>query len=162
MSLLLTVPQLPILPHLTLPPRRFLPWPEEALTAVSGKFIDEFPMACSNEAKDALKVGPHACMPASALQALHGTQPPQAAAVVDALCWGSSSKRGDTDCTVLWLQHTQRPTPLEGCSSFGELLASVTCNIMNGPIAPHPPLLRCPLLADHDGPRAHVRDVLLP
>eukprot|EP00983_Pelagomonas_calceolata_P097097 1158208-Pelagomonas_calceolata.AAC.17 len=34
---------------------RFLPWPEEALTAVSGKFIDEFPMACSNEAKDALK-----------------------------------------------------------------------------------------------------------
>mmetsp|Transcript_5388 Transcript_5388/g.12712 ORF Transcript_5388/g.12712 Transcript_5388/m.12712 type:complete len:4322 (-) Transcript_5388:507-13472(-) len=34
----------------------FLPWPEEALTAVSGKFIDEFPMACSNEAKDALKV----------------------------------------------------------------------------------------------------------
>jgi len=77
MSLLLTVPQLPILPHLTLPPRRFLPWPEEALTAVSGKFIDEFPMACSNEAKDALKVGPHACMPASALQALHGTQPPQ-------------------------------------------------------------------------------------
>ena len=26
----------------------FLPWPEEALTSVSGKFIDEFPMACPN------------------------------------------------------------------------------------------------------------------
>ncbi len=24
----------------------FLPWPEEALTSVSGKFIDEFSMAC--------------------------------------------------------------------------------------------------------------------
>uniref|UniRef100_A0A061RL16 Flagellar outer dynein arm heavy chain gamma n=1 Tax=Tetraselmis sp. GSL018 TaxID=582737 RepID=A0A061RL16_9CHLO len=34
----------------------FLPWPEEALTGVSAKFIDDFPMACPNEAKDALKI----------------------------------------------------------------------------------------------------------
>ena len=34
----------------------FLPWPEEALTSVSGKFIDEFQMACPKEAKDALKL----------------------------------------------------------------------------------------------------------
>lgn len=34
----------------------FLPWPEEALTAVSGKFIDEFTMACGGETKDALKM----------------------------------------------------------------------------------------------------------
>lgn len=33
----------------------FLPWPEEALTAVSGKFIDEFSMACSPEIKLTLK-----------------------------------------------------------------------------------------------------------
>lgn len=35
---------------------RFLPWPEEALTAVSSKFINEFKMACTPEAKDALKL----------------------------------------------------------------------------------------------------------
>ncbi|KAK9865923.1 hypothetical protein WJX84_001850 [Apatococcus fuscideae] len=34
----------------------FLPWPEEALTSVSGKFIDEFPMACPNSVKDSLKL----------------------------------------------------------------------------------------------------------
>ncbi|KAJ9508838.1 hypothetical protein QJQ45_028152, partial [Haematococcus lacustris] len=34
----------------------FLPWPEEALTAVSGKFIDEFKMACQPEVKDSLKL----------------------------------------------------------------------------------------------------------
>jgi dynein heavy chain, axonemal len=34
----------------------FLPWPEEALTAVSGKFIDEFRMACSGEIKNNLKI----------------------------------------------------------------------------------------------------------
>eukprot|EP00879_Flechtneria_rotunda_P026528 GHRR01028292.1.p1 GENE.GHRR01028292.1~~GHRR01028292.1.p1 ORF type:complete len:1302 (+),score=429.83 GHRR01028292.1:91-3906(+) len=34
----------------------FLPWPEEALTSVSGKFIDEFKMACTEEAKSSLKV----------------------------------------------------------------------------------------------------------
>lgn len=34
----------------------FLPWPEEALTSVSGKFINEFTMACSDEAKDQLKL----------------------------------------------------------------------------------------------------------
>ena len=34
----------------------FLPWPEEALTAVSSKFIDDFEMACPQEAKDGLKL----------------------------------------------------------------------------------------------------------
>ena len=34
----------------------FLPWPEEALTSVSGKFIDEFRMACPTEVKDSLKL----------------------------------------------------------------------------------------------------------
>ena len=34
----------------------FLPWPEEALTSVSGKFIDEFHMACPAETKDQLKL----------------------------------------------------------------------------------------------------------
>ena len=34
----------------------FLPWPEEALTAVSSKFIDAFPMACPDESKDQLKL----------------------------------------------------------------------------------------------------------
>jgi len=34
----------------------FLPWPEDALTSVSSKFIDEFKMACPPEAKDALKL----------------------------------------------------------------------------------------------------------
>lgn len=29
----------------------FLPWPEEALQAVSGKFIDEFSMACPPKAR---------------------------------------------------------------------------------------------------------------
>ncbi|DBA69380.1 TPA: Dynein gamma chain, flagellar outer arm [Trebouxia sp. C0005] len=33
----------------------FLSWPEEALTSVSGKFIDEFPMACPDSVKDSLK-----------------------------------------------------------------------------------------------------------
>lgn len=33
----------------------FMPWPEEALTSVSGKFIDEFHMACDATAKGALK-----------------------------------------------------------------------------------------------------------
>ena len=33
----------------------FLPWPEEALISVSGKFIDEFPMACPDTVKDSLK-----------------------------------------------------------------------------------------------------------
>lgn len=33
----------------------FLSWPEEALTSVSGKFIDEFPMACPDTVKDSLK-----------------------------------------------------------------------------------------------------------
>uniref|UniRef100_A0A383W453 AAA+ ATPase domain-containing protein n=1 Tax=Tetradesmus obliquus TaxID=3088 RepID=A0A383W453_TETOB len=34
----------------------FLPWPEEALTSVSGKFIDEFPMACGEDVKSKLKL----------------------------------------------------------------------------------------------------------
>ncbi|GFR42148.1 hypothetical protein Agub_g3000 [Astrephomene gubernaculifera] len=34
----------------------FLPWPEEALTSVSGKFIDEFTMACPKEVKNQLKL----------------------------------------------------------------------------------------------------------
>ena len=34
----------------------FLPWPEEALTSVSGKFIDEFSMACPDSVKDSLKL----------------------------------------------------------------------------------------------------------
>jgi dynein heavy chain len=34
----------------------FLPWPEEALTSVSGKFIDDFSMACTDEHKNALKL----------------------------------------------------------------------------------------------------------
>ena len=34
----------------------FLPWPEEALTSVSSKFIDEFSMACSDESKNQLKL----------------------------------------------------------------------------------------------------------
>ena len=34
----------------------FLPWPEEALTSVSGKFIDEFKMACEPAIKDSLKL----------------------------------------------------------------------------------------------------------
>ncbi|PNH08753.1 Dynein gamma chain, flagellar outer arm [Tetrabaena socialis] len=34
----------------------FLPWPEEALTSVSGKFIDEFSMACPKEIKNQLKL----------------------------------------------------------------------------------------------------------
>jgi len=33
----------------------FLPWPEDALTSVSGKFIDSFTMACGAEVKSALK-----------------------------------------------------------------------------------------------------------
>jgi dynein heavy chain len=33
----------------------FMPWPEEALTSVSGKFIDEFDMACNSSTKAALK-----------------------------------------------------------------------------------------------------------
>jgi hypothetical protein len=35
---------------------RFLPWPEDALTSVSGKFIDEFSMACPKEVKNLLKL----------------------------------------------------------------------------------------------------------
>lgn len=34
----------------------FLPWPEEALTSVSGKFLDEFTMACQGEVKNNLKL----------------------------------------------------------------------------------------------------------
>ena len=34
----------------------FLSWPEEALTSVSGKFIDEFSMACPDTVKDSLKL----------------------------------------------------------------------------------------------------------
>lgn len=34
----------------------FLPWPEEALTSVSSKFIDAFPMACPDAAKEPLKL----------------------------------------------------------------------------------------------------------
>ena len=37
-------------------PPRFLPWPEDALTSVSGKFIDEFSMACPKEVKNQLKL----------------------------------------------------------------------------------------------------------
>lgn len=33
----------------------FLPWPEEALTAVSSKFLDAFPMECSEDVRQALK-----------------------------------------------------------------------------------------------------------
>ena len=29
----------------------FLPWPEEALTEVGGKYIDEFPMACPDNVR---------------------------------------------------------------------------------------------------------------
>ncbi len=29
----------------------FLPWPEEALTAVAGKFIDSFAMACTDQVR---------------------------------------------------------------------------------------------------------------
>ena len=35
---------------------RFLPWPEEALTSVSGKFIQSFDMACDKSVKDSLKL----------------------------------------------------------------------------------------------------------
>jgi dynein heavy chain, axonemal len=34
----------------------FLPWPEEALTSVSGKFIQSFDMACDKAVKDSLKL----------------------------------------------------------------------------------------------------------
>ena len=34
----------------------FLPWPEEALTSVSGKFIQSFDMACDKSVKDSLKL----------------------------------------------------------------------------------------------------------
>ena len=34
----------------------FLPWPEEALTSVSGKFIQSFDMACEPVVKDSLKL----------------------------------------------------------------------------------------------------------
>lgn len=33
----------------------FMPWPEEALVAVSGKFISDFPMACDQGVKDSLQ-----------------------------------------------------------------------------------------------------------
>ncbi|CAL8466541.1 g6077 [Coccomyxa elongata] len=33
----------------------FLPWPEEALTEVAGKYINDFPMACSDSVKASLK-----------------------------------------------------------------------------------------------------------
>lgn len=29
----------------------FLPWPEEALTEVAGKYIDDFPMACPDSVR---------------------------------------------------------------------------------------------------------------
>ena len=39
----------------------FLPWPEEALTEVAGKYIDEFPMACPDPVRNFLLTSfPHA------------------------------------------------------------------------------------------------------
>ena len=35
----------------------FLPWPEEALTAVSAKFIDSFQMACTDQVRLLAAIG---------------------------------------------------------------------------------------------------------
>lgn len=61
----------------------FLPWPEDALAAVASRFVDDFPMACGQEAKEALK----SMMAGVHTSVTHACQVMAVAAGLELACW---------------------------------------------------------------------------